>query len=136
MDANVVLDVLQERTPHLSASGGVWLAAENGEVEAFLSAHALTTIYYLMRKDVGQERAYGMLSRLVAVFRIAPVDSAIIRIAVDSAWVDFEDAVTAAAAEKAGCEAIITRDQGGFKSSRLRVMTPVEALSLLRLSPR
>jgi predicted nucleic acid-binding protein len=132
VDANVVLDVLIERAPHLSASGAVWLAAETGHIEAFLSAHAVTTIDYVVCKEVGRPHANHMLSRLLAVFSVAPVDSAILRTALDWKWGDFEDAVTAAAAQKAACDGIVTRDADGFARSPVRILTPEAAISMIR----
>jgi hypothetical protein len=44
-------------------------------------------------------------------------------------WPDFEDAVCAAAAEAAGCQAIVTRDLDGFPASPLPVVDPAGALS-------
>lgn len=132
VDANIVLDVLVERTPHLSASSAVWLAAETGRIEAFLAAHAITTIDYLVCKEVDRPHATHMLSRLLAAFSVAPVDAAILRTALDWQWDDFEDAVTAAAAQKAACDGIITRDAHGFARSPVPVLTPEATLAMIR----
>ncbi|MDP2319633.1 MAG: hypothetical protein Q8O42_09885 [Acidobacteriota bacterium] len=49
-------------------------------------------------------------------------------------WTDFEDAITAAAAKRAKCEALVTRNPGDFKGSAVRVLTPSEALAWLAAS--
>jgi predicted nucleic acid-binding protein len=51
LDINIVLDVLLDREPYVQASAAVWNAAENGLVHGLLSAHALTTIHYLIKKS-------------------------------------------------------------------------------------
>jgi hypothetical protein len=44
---------------------------------------------------------------------------------------DFEDSVTAAAAELAGCDLIVTRDPKGFRGSPVRALAPEAAAPLL-----
>jgi hypothetical protein len=44
---------------------------------------------------------------------------------------DFEDAVGAAAAEAAGCEAVVTRDAAGFANTPVPGIDPPLALALL-----
>jgi len=61
---------------------------------------------------------------LLTVFRVAPVDDAVIGRALTLAWRDFEDAVCAAAADAAGCNAIVTRDPRGFADYRWRSWSP------------
>jgi hypothetical protein len=42
-------------------------------------------------------------------------------------WPDVEDVVTAAAARRAKCDAIVTRNPKGLAGSPVRVLTPCEA---------
>jgi hypothetical protein len=72
---------------------------------------------------------------LLLVPQIAPVDGPILRRALALGGPDFEDAVCAAAAEGAGCDAIISRDAKGFVKSPVRVLDPRAALALLREGP-
>ena len=65
-----------------------------------------------------------MVGDLLTVFRVAPVDDAVIGRALTLGWRDFEDAVCAAAADAAGCNAIVTRDPRGFADSPVEVMEP------------
>jgi predicted nucleic acid-binding protein len=68
---------------------------------------------------------------ILRVLDVARVDGEVIRRALRLGWPDFEDAVTAAAAEAARCEAIVTRDPKGFPRSPVRVITPEAAAPLL-----
>src|SRR6202041_3387101 len=52
-DTNVVLDVLLDRQPQVDASAAAWAAVETGVSEGLLAAHAVTTIHYLIRKEMG-----------------------------------------------------------------------------------
>jgi predicted nucleic acid-binding protein len=130
-DVNVVLDVLLDRSPHVQASSAVWAAIETGVAEGLLSAHAVTTIHYLVRKETSAIKAKTILSAVLKVFDVAAVDSAVIQDALQLPCSDFEDAVTAAAARLAGCNYIVTRDPKGFRGSPVRPLTPEMALALI-----
>ena len=131
VDVNVVLDVLLNRQPHATASSAVWAAVESGVVKGVLAAHAVTTIHYLIRKELGNDRATKMLAGILRVFGVAAVDEITIRDALDLLSGDFEDAVTAAAARHAGCDLIVTRDPKGFRRSPVRALTPEAAAHLI-----
>jgi predicted nucleic acid-binding protein len=131
-DVNVVLDILLDRKPHVDASGAVWAAVEAGVAEGLLSAHAVTTIHYLVRKDIGPSKAREILSTILRIFGIAPIDLLVIQEALRLPCPDFEDAVTAAAARRAGCDHIVTRDPKGFRGSPVRSLTPEMAIQILR----
>jgi hypothetical protein len=93
-------------------------------IEGLVSAHAITTIHYLVQKSDGAARARRTVSAILKVFKVAQVDDSVIRQALQLAWPDFEDAVTSAAADCSGCDAIVTRDPKGFPASPVRVLTP------------
>jgi len=130
LDTNVILDVLLDRKPHAAASTAVWAAIETGVAEGMLAAHAVTTIHYLIQKELGTIKAKRIVSAILNVFDVAAVDEAILQEALQLPLADFEDAVTAAAARSAGCEYIVTRDPKGFRGSPIRSLTP-EAITPL-----
>jgi predicted nucleic acid-binding protein len=127
------LDVLLDRHPHVEPSASVWRAIETGTSEGLLAAHAITTIHYLVQKELGVARAKRLISEILRVFRVAAVDSAVIEEALRLSLVDFEDAVTAAAARSSGCDYIVTRDPRGFRGSSVRPLAPEAALPMLGL---
>ena len=130
-DTNVVLDVLLDRQPHAKASAAAWAAIETGTSIGLLAAHAITTIHYLVRKELGDAKARGIISAILRVFGIAAVDGAVVHEALKLFLADFEDAVTVAAARLAGCEFIVTRDPKGFRGSAPRSLTPEALLPIL-----
>ena len=131
VDVNVVLDVLLDRQPHSVASSAVWAAIERGLAEGFLAAHAVTTIHYLVRKELGEPKAKRTLRAILRVFAVATVDATVIHEALALPGPDFEDLVSAAAAERAGCQLIVTRDPAGFRGSRVRAVTPETGAQLI-----
>jgi predicted nucleic acid-binding protein len=132
LDTNVVLDVLLERVPHVVPSAALWTVIESGAAKGLLAAHALTTIHYLIRKERGTAHAARAINAMQRVFQVAPVDGAVIQAALRLPFADFEDAVTAAAADLANCDYIATRDPKGFRASPITPLAPELILPLLR----
>ncbi len=128
LDTNVILDVLLDRKPHAAASEAIWAAIETGAGKGFLAAHAITTIYYLVQKQLGSAQARQILRALLQVFTVAAVDERVLKNALNLDCPDFEDSVALAAAQNAGCDFVITRDPKGFRNAPLRVFTPTAAL--------
>jgi predicted nucleic acid-binding protein len=135
LDVNVVLDVLLNREPHVAGSAAIWALVERGSPKALLAAHAVTTIHYLVRRQLGTPKAEKTVTSMLTIFAVAAVDEAVIRDALGLRFSDFEDAVTAAAAYHAGCDCIVTRDPKGFRNSPVRALTPEAAFHLYSLKP-
>ncbi len=133
VDVNVVLDVLLDRRPYVAAAAALWAALEKGAARGSLAAHAVTTIYYLISREHGRVTARDSVGALLSVFGVAPVDEHVLQLALGASAPDFEDAVSAAAAQLAGCEAIVTRDPRGFHGSPLPVMAAQAALAWLTI---
>jgi predicted nucleic acid-binding protein len=131
LDLNVILDVILDRHPGADSAAALWAAIENGQGRGLIPAHGITTIFYLLEKARGGAFARKGVERLISVFGVAPVNEDVVRRALVLAWPDFEDAVCAAAAEASGCEAIVTRDPGGYPNAPLPVVDPAAALSWL-----
>lgn len=131
LDVNLILDVLLDRQPHAEAASLVWEAVETGCAEGLLSAHAVTTIHYLNARATKAATARDTTTALLSVFSVAPVDQAVLGEATALGWSDFEDAVTAAAARAARCDALVTRNRADFRRSPVRVLTPEQAAAWL-----
>ena len=131
IDTNVILDVLLDRHPHASGSIAIWDAVERGFAHGILAAHAVTTVHYLIRKELGNAKAKAAISAMLKVFDVAPVDGPVIQLALDLPSPDFEDAVTAAAAQTTGCDYVVTRDPKGFRGCGIRSLLPETAAPLL-----
>lgn len=134
-DTNVVLDFVLDRHPHSEPAALLWAAAERNEIEVFLPAHGITTVFYLVTRQRDQRFVRRVLDDLLLVPGIAPVDGPVLRRAMALGFSDFEDAVCAAAAEAVNCDAIVSRDPRGFRRSPVRVLEPRTALVLLNQRP-
>lgn len=130
-DTNVVLDVLHGREPHFQASAALWAAIEDGMAYGLVSAHALTTIHYLYSRNHDRMTGKRAIQMILQVLTVAAVDQNIIARALAFPMTDFEDAVTAAAAQAAGCDFIATRDPKGFRGSPVMALAPESIVPLL-----
>lgn len=62
---------------------------------------------------------------------ISPIDSSDIYSSYDSGWDDFEDGVQYFSAKRAGCDYIVTRNEGDFALSDIPVVNPIQMTTLL-----
>jgi predicted nucleic acid-binding protein len=130
-DTNVILDWWLDRKPFSFESGYLLSSAESGEISGLLCATTLTTVHYILEKALGRTPARKTLSQLMDIFDIAAVNRAVLAQAQSSKIKDFEDAVLCCAAQEAGADAIITRNEKDFQQAPLRIMTPTEVIHAL-----
>ena len=130
-DTNVVLDVLLARRPHLAASAAALALVEAGRIEGYVAAHAVTTIAYLLQRQVGAARSRAVLAHLLSRLRVAAVTERTVRTALAGAFHDFEDAVCHAAALEAGAELIVTRNLADFAPGTVPAALPETLLASL-----
>ena len=129
LDINVMLDVIQKREPYYFASARVIDCVVRKQVEGALSAHAFTTLDYLVANSQGLTKSRQVVDWLLIRFSVAPIGREELMRAKSLAWSDFEDAVTAAAAEALSCQAIITRNIRDFSQSPVPALAPEEWLA-------
>lgn len=128
IDLNVVLDVVQKREPHYSASAAVLGRVTDGQVVACLPAHAFTTLHYLVSRHQTETTANRVVDWLLRYFEVAGTTHRELKRARRLDWPDFEDAVVAAAAESYSCTHIVTRNVRDFRDSPVPALTPEEFL--------
>jgi predicted nucleic acid-binding protein len=130
-DTNVVLDVLLERQPYADVATRLFALVDNGRLDGVVGATTLTTIHDLARKTLGTRKASEIISGLLDLFDVAPVDGSILRSACGLDFADYEDAVLHEAAVAAGALAIVTRNQADSVRSSLPVLGPAELLAAI-----
>ena len=131
IDLNVLVDVLQRREPFLRESANICDATKKGRCQGLVSSHAVTTLYYLVRRYAGMAAAKKSLDWILSIFEIAPCDKTVFLLAKSLDFNDFEDAVVAASAAAGTCDYVVTRNIGDFKKSLVAAITPEEALRLI-----
>ena len=129
IDTNVILDVLLKREPFCKAAIEVLELAKLNNVQEYVSASAITDIYYLACRQLkNKELARGLLKKLLTVVSVAGVSEQEINEALELEWNDFEDSVQYSVAFLQGMDAIITRNLNDYKQSEIPVWQPEQAL--------
>jgi predicted nucleic-acid-binding protein len=123
-DSDVLIDVLAQRQPFVTASAQALDRVTQPEVQGFVSGHAVTNIFYILRRQVGSKTARELVSRLLQHLQVASVTDEVIRAALQSSITDFEDAVTSEVANVAGVEVIVTRNTPDFATSAIPAVLP------------
>ena len=130
-DSDVLLDILAQRQPFVIASAQALNTVMKKQVQGFVSGHAVTNIFYILRRQIGSEAARKLIENLLQHIQIASVTDEVIHQALKSPIKDFEDAVTSAAVMSAGLEIIVTRNKADFVQSSIPAMLPEELLKML-----
>jgi predicted nucleic acid-binding protein len=127
-DSDVLLDVLAQRQPFAVVSAQALNLATQPQIQGYVSGHAVTNIFYILRRQTGSDAAREHLSRLLQRIQVASVTDEIIRAALQNPMTDFEDAVTSEAAKALGVEIIVTRNVSDFAASRVPAVLPQDFL--------
>lgn len=132
IDTNVVLDVLLDRPLFVDDAAAI-LSIPESIVYKYISASAITDIYYVAYKELRNKRKVkDIIKRLLSLIHIADVSEENILFALESDWNDFEDSVQNAVAESHNFDAIITRNSTDFKNSNLNIFSPKDFLQFIR----
>ncbi len=132
-DTNVILDVLLERGDFLQDSVALVNHVELAEINGFISASSIATIYYIAQKAFNRKKAEKEIELLTEIFGIAPVNKTVIVDALKLGFKDFEDAIIHESAKCINADAIVTRNVKDFKKAKIKVFSPIELLNSLRM---
>ena len=132
IDTCVVVDVLQGREPFCQDAQTVFLLCANRQYEGFLTAKAITDIYYLTHRQTHSDTdTRAILTKLCALFGILDTAAIDIRKAISAEAADFEDAVMIETAMRSGADCIVTRNTNDYVNAAIPVYTPSEFIKLL-----
>ena len=123
VDTNVVLDYMLHRKDYNNAKI-IYLFAEQKYINGYISASAITDIFYLAEKEIGKKPTKEALKNLLQVFKPASVTDSLIYQALDLDWSDFEDSVQYVVGESFSADYIVTRNTQDYTSGSIPVVTP------------
>ena len=90
IDTCVIVDALQSREPFCEDAQAVFLLAANRQFEGFLTAKAVTDIYYLThRKTHSDPETRDVLTKLCTLFQLVDTTALDIRNAISADVSDF-----------------------------------------------
>ena len=119
VDTNVILDVLLRREPFYSNGAKVLKLSKKDGVELYISASAITDIYYIANQSLkNKEDVKNLLIKLIKIVSIACVSEDEIKNALLLSWKDFEDSVQYSVVLLQKMDGIVTRNTNDYKKSR------------------
>jgi len=125
IDTNLVLDVLAERRPFYETSARIWELVESRDLKGYLSATSITDIFYILNKQLGPEKAYYFVNKIMMVFDITSVSQGDVRKALNLGFKGFEDALQVVCAKKIGAQYLITRNTQDYQQAEgIEVVDP------------
>ena len=124
IDSNVALNKLLKQPAFFAGSNIIFTLAEIGQITGYISASAVTDIYYIARKSLGKAAAREAIKKMLSVFQPATVTGDYIFKALDLEWGDFEDSVQFIVGEGLAVDYIVTRNIQDFSSGSIPAVTP------------
>ena len=135
IDTNVVLDVLLRREPFSETAAEVLNLTQRDDVREYVSASAITDIYYIANKQLKDRAAVrNLLERLLKIVSVAAVSEQEIRNALNLTWADFEDSVQYSVALLNEMDGIVTRNPDDYQEANMRIWLPEQALELFAVN--
>ena len=131
IDTNIFLDVLAQREPFYETSRAVLDLCESKKVQGFLSASAVTDLFYLVHRQFhSAELAYQALGSVLDIVKVLTVTNDDVLNAYIERASDFEDCLLATCAKSNKCDAIVTRNKKDFLAFGITLLSPAELLEL------
>jgi predicted nucleic acid-binding protein len=132
IDTNIVLDVLLRRRPYCQDAAKIIVLSEKEIIESYVSASAITDIYYITQKAYKDRKiAVDLIKKILEVISVATVTENNIYHALDLEWNDFEDSVQYTVGESISADYIITRNVSDFNDSTIKIVTPEQFLNII-----
>ena len=131
IDSNIALDILLINEGFYTGSMAVFVHAEQNLINGYISASAITDIFYISKKRHGKEMALKSIKKILQVFQPATVTDKNIYKALDLDWDDFEDAVQYVAGENLALDYIVTRNISDFSKGNIPAVTPEQFIDII-----
>ena len=122
LNNNIVLDLLAKREPYYLPAAKLASLGDRKLVNLHVSALTLANTFYILRRHERGEVVLEKLKKIRVISAISPINDDVASKALNSDFVDFEDALQYFSARYVGAEVIITRNPKDFKSAEIPVM--------------
>ncbi len=132
VDTNVLIDFLVDRQPFSESATYLLNQALKGKLKLYVSADSMSNIYYILKRFNTHYSTIKQLKEMETLIEIVDVTKRIIKLALDSEFKDFEDAIQYyCAVSNDKIDAIASRNTKDFKLSKLPVLSPSEVIRLI-----
>ena len=132
IDTNIILDFIQSREPFSENASKIINSCIKKENEGYISAHSLSDIFFILRKDKTVEERKALILNLCSFFIVIPEDKNFYTaVCQNNDWNDLEDGLKMKCADFENLDYIVTRDAGkGFNNSPVKVISAENFLNV------
>lgn len=125
IDTNIILDLIQSREPFSENASKIINSCVKKENEGYISAHSLSDIFFILRKDKTVEERKALILNLCSFFTVIPEDKNFYTaVCQNNNWNDLEYGLQMKCADFEKLDYIVTRDAGkGFNNSPVKVIS-------------
>ena len=131
IDTNVALDALLNNVGFVDKSKELFDLADEKRFTGYVSASAVTDIFYISQKKLGKKGAKEAIKHMLRIYYPATVTDKDIYKALDLMWDDFEDSVQFTVGEGLSADYIVTRNTQDFSSGHIPTVTPEQFIQIL-----
>ena len=124
VDSDVILDLLAQGIPHFHFSALLFTFADMKKLELYTSPTVFCNAFYILRKELGIEKAKSALRKLRLLIKIIDSSEKTIDCALNSEFSDFEDAIQCYTAQNHQISIIVTRNVKDYKTAGIIVQNP------------
>lgn len=129
LDTNVILDYYLDREGFSDDAEAILAYGYNQKCTLYVSSLTYANVAYIARKKFPGGAIYSVLSSLLEMAEVTPMDSSVVQSAVGLQAKDFEDAMQYFSAKSAEVDCIVTRNVKDYQFSELPVITPQDFLA-------
>jgi predicted nucleic acid-binding protein len=115
VDSDVILDLLAERTPFYDDAAKIFTLVYGNKIELYTTPVILASVFYILRKSIGNGKAKERLKDLRLLVKILPINEHIVDEALVSDFNDFEDGLQYFTAKENAMLGIVTRNPKDYK---------------------
>jgi predicted nucleic acid-binding protein len=134
LDTNVLIDLFQSDRPYHAASLGLFKAAAAGKIELVVASITILNTVYVLRKADKPAEIAAKMKGVLRFLQVANSDHACMVAAMDSGWMDLEDAVQYHTALASGRIDFFVTGDNTFQREvmSISVINPQRAIAALR----
>ena len=131
VDTNILLDLLFQRRGFFLDAKRLFNYSKSRNIDIFISAISINTIYYLLQKKFTKEYSKHLLEYIYDITDILPFDENIIFLAHQSSFKDLEDGFQYFTAKEHHIPFLITRNIKDFAVDDLSILSPQQFLEIM-----
>ena len=131
LDTDILVDLLSGREPFVKNASRIMSLVDDNRINAYASSLSFANLYYISRKTNSHSHITEKLNELSELIGILKVDEVTVKAALNSQFLDFEDAMQYFCTTKyKRIDIIITRNVKDYRYAEKPVMTPETFLRL------